>query len=142
MSVESSQKLHDVIRKRFADEFGDEYFVAYDNAPFDQPDDEMWIRWSVLSGNTIKADIGGSTGRYRHNGVAVAQIFSVLEKGTRDGLILADRIVAKFLATTDKTSVANNSVVFRTPSITHVGRTGSQWWQINVSCPYFADEIS
>ena len=143
MTVTSVQKLHDVVRKRFADEFGDEFFIAYDNAPFDdQPDDEMWLRWSVTSGETFTAEMGGTSSRYRHTGVAVAQIFAVLGKGTRDALILADRIKNKFLNTTDSTSVVSNSVVFRTPSVIHVGRADSQWWQINVNCPYYADEIT
>ena len=142
MTITNQQKLHDVVRKRFADEFGDEFIVCYDNAPFEQPDNEMWIRWSVSNGDTYRVSIGASTSRYRHSGVAGAQIFSVLGKGTRDALILADRIVAKFLSITDKTSVPGNSVVFRTPTITHVGRSDSQWWQINVSCPFYADEIT
>jgi len=142
MSVASHQKLHDVVRKRFSDEFGDEHLIAFDNAPFEQPDDEIWIRWSVTTGETWQASIGGSKNRYRHNGVAIAQIFAVLGKGTREALILADRIVEKFQTTTDSASVSGNSVNFRTPSITHVGRADSQWWQINVNCPYYADEIS
>ena len=87
-------------------------------------------------------DFGASTSRNRHTGVAIAQIFSVLGKGTREATILADRIVSKFRSVTDSLSVAGNSVVFKTPSISSVGRSGSQWWQINVSCPYYADEIA
>jgi|TARA_R110000824_G_scaffold210984_1_gene396858 hypothetical protein len=142
MTVASHQKLQDVVRKRFSDEFSDEYIVCYDNAPFEQPDDEMWVRWSVTTGESFRADIGASTSRNRHTGVAIAQIFTVLGKGTRESLILADRIVSKFRSVTDTVSVSGNSVVFKTPSVTTVGRSGSQWWQINVSCPYYADEIA
>jgi|3_EtaG_2_1085321.scaffolds.fasta_scaffold110185_2 hypothetical protein len=140
MAVVSHQKLHDVVRKRFHDEFGDEYAIAYDNAPFDQPDDEMWIRWTIVSGDSIQVSVGVDP-RIRHTGVAMAQVFSPAGKGTRDGLILADRIKTKFLSTTDSTSVSGNSVVFKTPSVNQVGRPGGQWWQINVACPYYADEI-
>jgi len=142
MTVASHQTLHDVVRKRFSDEFSKDYSVAYDNAPFDQPDNEMWIRWSVLTGNSFRTDLGGSTNRQRHSGIGMAQIFSLLGKGTRDALILADRIVARFNSVSDTTSVSGNSVIFRTPSISHVGRADSQWWQINVSCPFYADEIA
>ena len=141
MTVTSHQKLHDVVRKRFNDEFGDEFRIAHDNAPFTQPDDETWIRWSVLSGDSFAVSIG-ITPRHRHTGIAVAQVFAPAGKGTRDALILADRIKTKFRSTTDSTSVSGNSVVFKTPSISQIGRSGNQWWQINVSCPYYADEFS
>jgi len=140
MTVASHQKLHDVVRKRFSDEFGKEYSVSYDNAPFTQPDSETWIRWSVTTGDSFPIELSGKT--QRHTGVAIAQVFSLLGKGTREALILADRIVAKFLSQADTTSVSGNSVVFRTPSIRQVGRTDSQWWQINVTCPFYADEIT
>ena len=140
MPVTSHQKLQDVVRKRFHDEFGDEYEVAYDNAPFDQPDNEMWVRWTVVSGESFRVSLG-ATPRIRHTGVAIAQVFALAGKGTRDAVVLADRIKTKFLCTTDNTSVAGNSVVFKTPSINQIGRSGGQWWQINVSCPYYADEI-
>jgi hypothetical protein len=142
MTVASHQKLQDIVRKRFHDEFGDEYLVCHDNAPFTQPDDEMWVRWNVTMGESSRVDFGASTNRNRHTGVAIAQIFAVLGKGTRDATILADRIVSKFRSVTDSLSVSGNSVVFKTPSVTTVGRSDSQWWQLNVSCPFYADEIA
>lgn len=106
----------------------------YDNQKFTVPENTRWCRLTVLPGDTEQADMGTPAKRWRTSGVVVAQLFSPLEQGDENILQLADLIAETFRGKT----VA--PAIFRSPSIVRVGRAGP-WWQVNVSCPWFADEI-
>ena len=107
--------------------------VAYDNAPFTPTDGVKWVRFTVLPGDSVQASIGVAK-RFRTVGVAVAQIFLPIDRGDKDALALAETVKLAFRATTV------SGVTFRTPSLRRVGRTDN-WYQINVNCPFYADEI-
>lgn len=111
--------------------------VQYDNAPLDPPDDgtALWVRFAVVLGENRQIDIGGSGGTngYRRVGVAYASIFAPIETGDAAALTLADIVAAAFR------SVTAGGVTYRTPTIRPLGRQGA-WWQINVECPFYADE--
>lgn len=107
--------------------------VAYDNAPFTEPADSKWVRFAVLEADSSQVSLG--TGRrFRTPGVAVAQIFVPIQQGDKDALVLADQIKLAFRAQ------SVGGVVYKTPSLRRVGRTG-KWYQINVNCPFYADDI-
>jgi hypothetical protein len=111
-------------------------FVEYPNAPVSAPqprNDKMWARFSVVWGESFQADLGTNT-RDRHVGMMVIQIFSPIGLGDGDAIKLADVIKQNFR----KTKVSG--ITWRTPSLGTVGRD-EQWWQTNVSCPFYFDEL-
>lgn len=138
MGVEA---IHSTVRKIVADNFGDGYAVVYDNAPapVQKPGNEPqpWMRAAVRTNGTQQTAIGptGAAGnRYRTSGTVLFSLFDASEKGDGVLLQLADKIVQTFR------SVTVQGVVFRTPSVTTVGRFGGSW-QVNVSCPFYSDEV-
>jgi len=131
------ETLHNTIRKRFKDqvETPQSIKVAYDNAPFVRPNNAIWARWSILTGVSFQASTGGQTNRFRTSGVAIAQIFGPIEAGDKAILVIVDVIKSAFRRVTD------TGVVFKTPSVITLGRMENEW-QINVQCPFYADDIA
>jgi hypothetical protein len=131
-----SEATANIIRSRFKTQVADAETVEvqYDNAPFDAPNDTLWIQLSILPGDSILAEIG-ETKTYRNPGVAIAAIYAPVGIGTKSSLEIADVINAAFRATSD------SGVTFRTPSVKRIGRTrDGNSWQTNVSIPFFSDE--
>ena len=141
MSLTHHQDLHNIIRGRFYDQV--ETVVAgllgkveYDNVKFTVPNGSTWVRWSVRPGASNQASIGcPGSNRHRSGGVAIAQVFATLETGDKNQMIIVDAIKKAFQAVTDQ------GVIFMTPSIAVVGRSDG-WWQVNVTCPFQADEFA
>lgn len=138
MNIES---LHNIVRTRLSDNYGEEYLIVFDNAPKPtlvsgkQP--QPWMRAAVRTAGTEQVAIGatGTAGnRYRTSGSLLVSLFDASEKGDGVLLALADKIVGTFR------SVTVQGVVFRTPSVATVGRFGGSW-QVNISCPFYADEV-
>jgi len=135
------QSMFDAIRARFKAQVEDTISPSlptqYDNAPFTQPEDSQWCRLTILPAGSTQEDIGTATHRYRTVGVIIAQIFTPLEKGDKEPLIVADTIKTPFR------SVSAAGVVYRTPSIGVPGRSrDNKWWQVNLTCPFYADDVS
>lgn len=134
----SRETAMNAIRSRFKTEVADVLSipVLYDNAPGDPPDGEAeWIRFTILWGNASQTEFGGHTA-HRDVALAVAQIFVPAGKGDGRSAEIADAIVPKFRAIS-----IGEGVTFRTPYLTTVGRTG-QYWQVNVSCPFFMRTVA
>ena len=112
--------------------------VVYDDAEDPHLDtNDLWVRFTILLGESLQVDTGTDTNRDRTVGIGVAQIFVRIEKGTRIALQLADVIRTAFRQKTV------DGIVYQTPSLTNVGRRGSsKWWQLNVSCPFRFDTAS
>lgn len=131
------QALTDVVRSRWKAQIEDAQSIptGYDNAPFNEPTDgSTWARFSVIPGESQQKSMGGTNRRFRTVGIGMAQIFTGTETGTKTSNVLINAIVTAFRGVTD------TSVVFRTPSVVRVGRTG-KWWQVNVICPFYADDF-
>lgn len=109
--------------------------VQYDNAPFDPPEDAMWSRVAIRYGPQ-RATEHGATLRYRTNGVAIVSVFTPIESGDRDGLVVADTIVEAFRA------VTADGVKYISPNVESMGRQ-RMWWLINVTIEFqFQDQDS
>ena len=107
--------------------------VHYDNEKgFEQPEG-TWIRFSIIDGESVQASLGSSK-RHRSFGVAVAQIFTKIGIGDKEAREIADLIVTAFRSTTE------DSVTYRTPYITVLGRVEDQL-QVNVTIPYYIEDI-
>lgn len=127
------------IRSRFKTNVADALSLPtqFDNEKFTQPDpsrpDSMWCKFSVQPGDSQQSEISGNSNVYRHSGVAIASIYVPFEIGEGAAEQKAHLIAKEFR------NVTASGVVYRTPSTFRVGRVGP-WWQINVSCPWFANE--
>lgn len=135
----SWETLHNTVRTRFKTQVADAESLPtqYDNAQFAVPQTGAWATWSVIQADSLQASTGGGNGgeRYRTLGLGEAQIFTALEEGPQPALALADKVRAAFRR------VTQSGVVFESPSLSVVGREG-KWWQVNVTCPFYADDVA
>jgi len=112
--------------------------VVYDNIGFeahDAGDSALWVRFQILTGESEVRELGSSVART--TGIALASVFSLAGRGDNLSLGLVDEIVSAFKSTTH--TYGGATIVFRTPSVQHIGRDGS-WWQTNVSIPFYTDD--
>jgi hypothetical protein len=108
--------------------------TQYDNdGSFERPESAPWCRFTILQGDTAQVTAGGSK-RFRQPGVAIAQVFVPAGEGDKRALELADAIKLAFR------SVTAAGVIYRSPSVQNMGRRDGEW-QVNVSCPFFADDL-
>jgi hypothetical protein len=123
------------IRTRFDQNVAqpEQLLVEFPNTPFTQPDKDMWMRFRILWGDSFQATLGARK-RHRTPSVMEIQIFEPVEGGDGKSLCLADKIKTLFRSTTV------NGITWRTPSLANVGRD-EQWWQTNVSCPFYFDDV-
>jgi len=130
-------EIANAIRSRFKAQVADVLSLAtqYDNQKLDNPDNVQWCRLTISPGQTTQESIGNPAGqRFRTPGVMIAQIFCPVGAGDGGLWDLADSIESAFRCVTD------SGVTFRTPYSYKVGRKGNEW-QINVNCPFYADDI-
>jgi len=137
------QQVHDAIRTHFKTEFADvnpTLEVVYDNSPDPHEDDEMWLRFTVLTGDRNQIDITGDPGqanKTRRIGMATTQIFERIEEGNKQSLIIANDLELVF----DMKTIAPG-IKFRAASTSNVGRTrDGKWWQTNVVCSFLCDDV-
>jgi hypothetical protein len=129
--------MANIIRGRFKSQIADvlPLTTQYDNENLDNPDNDIWCRLTIKSGETLQKSVGNPEGnRERTPGIMMVQIFGPIGKGDSDLRNIADLITDAFRRVTD------NGVTFGTPSRYESGRDGSEW-QINVNCPFYADDI-
>jgi len=106
--------------------------TQHDNAPFDPPDDEVWVRFSVLNGESNQVSFGGFAKRHRTTGLAIASVYCPMGLGDDPGMQIANFIALQFRA------VSADFIHYRSPSIVSMGQDKS-WWRIDVSIPYYYD---
>ena len=130
-------EIQNAIRTRFKTLVADvrNLPTQYDNHAFDNPDNKLWCRLTINFGDSSQKSFGNTGNRrFRNIGVVTAQLFGPLGVGDKTISETAVAIKAAFRG------VSDSSVVYRTPSIKRIGRVGSKW-QINVNCPFYADDI-
>ncbi len=127
------ESAHNVIRTQFkelvADVLGIQ--VQYDNVALEPPDNEAWVRLTILDGDSTRS----SYGTYKTTGVVDISVFIPLGEGDQEAFSIADRIVNAFLPATVQ------GVQFRVPSASSIGRSG-RFWQVSVTCPFQIIEAS
>jgi hypothetical protein len=125
------EAAHNTIRAQFKALVADVLNIAvqYDNAELEAPDNESWIRLSILDGESTRS----SYNTHRTTGIVDAAVFTPLGEGDQEALSVADRIVNTFLPSTV------NGVQFRVPSVSSIGRSG-RFWQVTVTCPFILNE--
>lgn len=109
--------------------------VAYDNHEFTPPNDgSSWVRLTVVEGESNIAGLGDSQRLFRNVGVIICQIFVQDGKGSKAALDIAD------ILETIWGGASFNGITCRASSVTRVGADNG-WYQVNVSTPYFWDNI-
>ena len=112
--------------------------VAWDNVGFDEHDSgtsAIWVRFQIDTAFSEVRELGSTAARTE--GLVLASVFGLAGRGDSMVLGLCDEIVSAFKSSTH--TYSGTTVVFRTPSVQHIGRDGS-WWQTNVSVPFFTDD--
>jgi len=131
------EELFNTIRSKFKTLIADEYSLPtqYDNHNLaDQKD--LWCRLKITTGDTFQADCGGASGsRDRTVGAITAELKIPVGKGDKKLLQMAGNIKTAF------NRKNHDGVRFKTASIKRIGRVNNEW-QINVNCPFYADDIS
>lgn len=111
--------------------------VHYDNQKeVDTPaKPDLRVRFTILPGQSFQGEFGWPS-TYRHPGVAIAQVFGRLHVGIDAILELADIIYLAFNNRLD------DNIHYQTVYVTNVGNVEGfgDWWQVNVTCPFFADD--
>lgn len=124
------------IRSRFKTqiEVAQKVKVIYDNEEYERNDErDAWIRFTIATGDNNQRSMG-SAPRFRQFGVSIAQVNVLAGSGDKAAWDLSDAIVAAFRAQTVE------SITYRSPKPTVVGRVGDEW-RINVTIPFYADDI-
>ena len=133
----TSEAIANAIRSRFKTQVADVVPLPtqYDNHDTPNPDNAKWCRLTIKTGETFQVSLGApGSQRERTHGVVIAQLFGPLGDGDGDLRDIADAVRVAFRRVTD------TGVTFRTPSIHEQGLLGDSW-QINVVCPFYADDI-
>ena len=109
--------------------------IQYDNHETDKAEypDPIWVRVSVLPSDSKHVGTG-TVGRFRVTGTMIVQIFQELGKGTADTLSVLDTIRDAF------TSITEDGITWRVPTVNNIGRSGT-WWQTNIVCPFYSDNL-
>ena len=134
----SWQTTEDTIRQRWVVQIVGNTTPAlptiYENQERDKPQIGHWARLAIIPGESRQVSIGDTSIRFRRHGIIMVSLFEEIGRGTKNLNILADQVVVAFR------SLIISSIHYRTPTIVRVGRTAN-WWQLNVDCPFFSDEI-
>lgn len=92
------------------------------------------VKVTIQWGRRVARSFGGLTHRYRTRGNLVMSVFLPLESGDAEAMEFGDRASAFFQ------NLTADGVEWQTPDLIRVGRAG-KWWQFNVICPFYSDEL-
>ena len=130
--------MNEAIRNRFKVEVTTvkKLPTHYDNQEFkDKPENKIWCRLAVVHGESNQRELGPVASRnFRSVGIMTAMLFFPLNKGEKALMEMADFIADQFTGITDA------GVTYRAPSVSRVSRAGN-WWQVNVTVPFFSDRL-
>lgn len=107
--------------------------IAFENTPGPSPDlFSEFMRLVVQFGTSIRTQIGG--GAYRYPGLVMVQIFLKEGVGVNRGVVLADAVKSLFL------DAVNTGINFQVPYVTKIP-ADKGWFQVQVSIPFYFDEV-
>jgi hypothetical protein len=109
--------------------------IAWDNVTFNATNVPEYVNFTVLPNKQFQASMGSPTSnRYRQQGMITVRIFTVLNRGAKRAMQLADQVAAIFRSKT----IAG--IVFSAPSITVVGQSDGVY-QVNVAVAFYNDSF-
>jgi len=116
----------------------DPVITQFPNMPFHRPEDQPWVSMHVLFGDKGQRSFGRpGNNRYRQVGNLVAMVMVPIARGETLPEQIANRIIQCF-QTRQATGSEGTRVKFLVPKPSTPGQSGG-WWQINVTCPFYAD---
>ncbi len=111
--------------------------IAYENEPFDPPDDESYVSLVIRPDDAFQNEIGSTMVQFRHPGLIFVMIFSPPDQGNAAALALADNAAAIFRR--QSSSFTDGRILYRAPTITPIGITDDGYFHVNVVVPYLRD---
>lgn len=125
------------MRSYFHGEWGGLTPVAYDDVPFEKPDEEPWVRFTIRHNEGYQASIGNpGSNRHRREGVIFAQVFTPEGNASKNAREFADTIMSMFIG------VNHEGIHFHNVVPREIGNDGLGWYQINVSISFWYDQIA
>jgi hypothetical protein len=112
--------------------------TEFPNEAFTPPNPTaLWARFTILSGEELRMDIGtGNNSRtFRKSGVLVIQLFDSLNNGNNAILVKAEEVAAMFR---DWCGV---TVSCRAATVEELGNDNKGYYQVNISVPFKVDNI-
>lgn len=99
------------------------------------PQNEDWIRITMIDADSFQASIGGGSGgvKYRHPGAVVLEVFTSEREGSGKAMRYADTLAAVFRGQTV------GGALFRSPTVRQIGAQEG-WYRVHVICPFQRDE--
>jgi hypothetical protein len=134
------------IRKRFRQQVAQaespDLVTEYDNLKLTAVQETVkqtrgkWARVHIAFDDRPQVSLGASK-RFRAHGRVMVQIFTEVATGTQESDQLVDTIVNAFRAT------SSESVTYLSPEPDVIGDDDgkSKWWQVNIVCPFYADDV-
>ena len=98
-------------------------------------DPNSWVRFNILNGESKQTTIGSNANNHFHPGIITIQIFSVPGKGCSRILTLAD-IVSGIFRNWNGTNITCRQATVKTIGLDEFG-----WYQVNVTIPFFRNEL-
>lgn len=123
-----------LIETHFADLWS-ETEIAWSNVPFEPPANLPWVRFTIVHGEGLHADINGDNPLYRFVGNVMVQVFVPIDTGTDTAFNLAETVSNIF-----RRAQLDNGIQFRVPYIIDIGPSNNLY-QINVTCPYWRNQF-
>ena len=124
--------------------------IAWPNRNFTPPQNNSWVRLSILQGEPFQIEIGSANcNQHRSPGFVMISVFSPMNKGDAAALALAETAAQIFRSTKRVSAGANGDIRFRTPEVKAIGidSKGSRdldegtYYQVNVSVPFVRDDV-
>jgi hypothetical protein len=106
--------------------------VKYANVKFDPTPGQAWADINIVIADSMRAEVGG--GLHRNIGIISVNIYEPVNTGTAAGKKKADLAAAVYRG--QKFS----GITCRSPKIVQVGEI-DEWYVINMSVPFYRDEI-
>ena len=104
--------------------------LAFDNVPQDVTQGEAWARFTIVPADAENRTIGPNPAITK-NGFAVLQVFTALNKGSRE----AQNIVDEYLTIMENQIFADTLYTYAGEAI-RIGDDGNNWYQLNVQVPF------
>lgn len=130
----------ETIYQRFSDVWGTTSPFTFDNEEFDAPVLNPWVRVTVRHDGSALEAIGGTgalggLNKFQRTGRVFIQVFSPVDRGTREADTLAQAARAIFEGVT----LSSNAIRFNNVVVREIGPSDS-WYQINVEAAFQYDE--
>lgn len=94
-----------------------------------------WLRVTVNWQTSRSEIVQGATGRWRTRGEMVVSVFVPSDSGADRSGEITDAIVDVYRG------LELGDISFTAAEVRRVGASG-HWWQVNIHCPFYVDEVS